>query len=236
MSRLAATRTAKRRAVSRCKAASARARAGAEVSPATDTTRAPAETSAARRRNSAPSATRRSAPPKTEADSTDLLITYYCFNPFDDAGRRGAFDEGEREDAAARRLDLLAAVYLGGRVVAALDEHVGQKFGDEPARRLVVKDGHEVNNRERGQHLGALRLTHHGSARAFERAHRAVAVDRDEQRVSERARRREVAHVPDMQDVEAAVGEDEPAPVRAQARADAQQPLHVENHPAPHWF
>ena len=87
---------------------------------------------------------------------------------------------------------------------------------------------------ERGEEFRALAFIHDGAARALERAHRTVAVYRDEQRVAETARLREVAHVADVQDVEAPVREDEPAPFRAQPSARAQQLFETENNPAAH--
>src|ERR1700755_3227296 len=133
------------------------------------------------------------------------LITYHSLNSFNDARRGSAFDEGEREDSAAGALDLFAAVYLVESVVAAFDEYVRQDFRDERARRLFVEDRDEVDRFQGGEDFGALRFAHDGAVRAFERAHRAVAVYRDEQRVAEAASVREVTHVAYVQDVEAPV-------------------------------
>src|SRR5205085_11442474 len=155
--------------------------------------------------------------------------------PLDDVGRRSALDERERDDAPARPLDLLAPVYLFERVVAALREHVGQNLRDERARRLLVEDRHEVHRRERREHFGALALAQHGATRALQSAHRAVAVDGDEQRVPQLPRGFEVAHVPDVQKVEAPVGEDEPPPPRAQILAHTPQLPTIQNHPAAHY-
>src|SRR2546423_1037964 len=157
------------------------------------------------------------------------LITHHFFYSLNDVGRRSALYVWERDDATARPLDLLAPVYLFEGVVAALREHVRQDFNDERARRLLVEDRHEVNGREGREKFGALALVHHGAARALQSAHRAVAVDGDEQSVSQTTRRFEVAHVPDVQDVEAPVREDEPAPPGAQTRAHAQQLVTIKN-------
>src|SRR5256714_14360007 len=165
-----------------------------------------------------------------------LLASGGELHALDDACRRSALYVWERDDATARPLDLLAPVYLFEGVVAALREHVRQDFADESARRLLVEDRHEVNGRECGEKFRALALIHHGPPRAFERAHRAVAVYCDEQRVAQTPRRFEVSNVSDVQNVEAPVREDEPAPLGAQTRAHAQQLLTVENHSAAHPF
>src|SRR4051794_20034498 len=100
------------------------------------------------------------------------LITHYFSYSFNNRTGRGAFDEGEREHAAARRLDLFAPVNLIESVVAALDEHVGQHFRDERARAEVVEDRHVIHRAERREHLRTLALAHHGAPRAFQLAHR----------------------------------------------------------------
>ena len=49
------------------------------------------------------------------------LIAHHSLNSFNDARRGRAFDEVERENSAARALNLFAAVYLAELVIAALD-------------------------------------------------------------------------------------------------------------------
>src|ERR671938_1518997 len=53
-----------------------------------------------------------------------LVMSLFAALPdaLDDARRRSALDEGERDDVPARPLDLLAPVYLIERVVAALHQ------------------------------------------------------------------------------------------------------------------
>src|SRR5437588_7993194 len=107
---------------------------------------------------------------RAEAETTchGLRFTVHGSYSLNDVRRRSALDEGERDDATARPLDLLAPVYLFGRVVAALREHVRQDFADESARRLFVEDRHEIHGRECGEKFRALALAHHGPSRALQ--------------------------------------------------------------------
>ena len=62
-------------------------------------------------------------------------------------------------------------------------------------------------------------VVHQGPARAFQLAHRPIAVDGYHQRVTQRARLFEITHVTDVQDVEDAVGENKLPARGAQTRA-----------------
>src|SRR5205085_8458376 len=80
-----------------------------------------------------------------------------------------------------------------------------QKLADG---RLVENDD-VVNGAQGRDRLGALALRYEGASVALETLHLFVAVDRDDKHVAERASAFEVSDVPDVKEVEAAVGEDD---------------------------
>src|ERR1041385_7971097 len=104
-------------------------------------------------------------------------------------------------------------------VIAAFHEHVGQQSCDQAAWGDVVEDSHVIDVTQRREYLGSLRLVENRTLRTFPLAPRAVAIDRHEQRVAERARLREIAHVPDVQKIKNAVGKNEPRACRTQTLA-----------------
>jgi len=57
--------------------------------------------------------------------------------------------ERHAHDPPAPAFDVGSPYNGFGRVVGAFDEHVRQEFGDERARRLVVKNGDEIHRRKR---------------------------------------------------------------------------------------
>ena len=104
------------------------------------------------------------------------------------------------------------------RVVAALDQHVGEARRDELARRVGIERDDEVDRLERGQHGHPVReRIERTVAGLAEAPHRSVGIDRDDERRAQRARLVEAGDVPAVQHVEHAVGEHE----RTRQRADA---------------
>ena len=128
----------------------------------------------------------------------------------DERRSREAPNHGDRDHAAAGGLDLLAAHDLGGSPVGALHEHLRQQARDQRPGREVVKDGHVVHRFERRQDFGPLALGQNRPPGTFERAHAAVAVDGHQERVAELAGFGQIARVPRMEQVKAAVSEDYP--------------------------
>ena len=78
--------------------------------------------------------------------------------------------------------------------------------------RRLLEDHDVVDHPERGQNLGPLRGGLHRPAAPLQRRHRAVGVDGDEQAVGFRGGPPQVADVPDVQEIEAPVGERDGAP------------------------
>ena len=77
--------------------------------------------------------------------------------------------------------------------------------------RVLVEDHDRVDAGERGQHFGALVLPVDRAGRSLVAADGRVGVEPDDQDVAERARGLQVADVAGMQQIEDAVGEDDPA-------------------------
>src|SRR6266478_6067030 len=121
--------------------------------------------------------------------------------------------DGHRHDAAARRLHFFAANNLVSRPVATLDENVGKQSGDDALRRQIVEDHDGVNALQRGENFRAFALRNHRAPLAFELIDAGVAVQADDERVAEAARLLQAADVARMQQIKAAVGEDDAASI-----------------------
>src|SRR5439155_24634314 len=134
----------------------------------------------------------------------------------DQRGSREAWNNRDRDYAAAGGLDFLAAHDLGRSPVGALREHLRQHARDQRPGCEVVKDGHVVHALERRQDFGPLTLGQNRPPRAFERAHAAVAIHGHQERVSELAGFRKIPRVPRMEHVKAAVSEDHPLALQLQ--------------------
>src|SRR6266852_4939675 len=132
---------------------------------------------------------------------------------FQDVGGGVARDNRKGNDTAAGGLHFFAADDLVSGPVAAFDEHVGKQSGDDALRREVVENHHGVNAFKGGEDFGAFAFWNHRAALAFELADAGVAIEADEQGVAEAAGLLEAADVARMEEIEAAVSEDELAAV-----------------------
>jgi len=103
-------------------------------------------------------------------------------------------------------------------VVCAFGVDVGAKRQKEFGDGRLVEDYDVVNCAQGRDRLGSLALRDEGAALAFESKHLLVAVYADDEEVAEVARAFEVADVPDVQEVEAAIGEDDARAVLARNR------------------
>ena len=106
-------------------------------------------------------------------------------------------------------LDFLASVNLIEIVVAALHQHIRQQLCDQAARRNIVKDDDVINNPQSSKYLSSLGLIEDGPIRPLQLAHGPIAIDRHNERIAERARLRQITHVPDVQKVKHTVCENE---------------------------
>src|SRR3712207_6360951 len=132
-------------------------------------------------------------------------------NPLDDPGRGAVLDVGKEVDRAAELLDDgRLREHLAG-VVAALDEDVRPKRPDELDRRVLVERDDVVDGRECRQNVGPILERVDRTAGSLEACDALVGVEADDQHVPERLRARQVRDVAAVEDVEAAVREDDGA-------------------------
>ena len=123
-------------------------------------------------------------------------------------GGVGGLDRN-RDDAATGGFDLGATDDFFRAPVAAFDEDVGEKAGDEIAGRGGVEDGDVVHEGEGGEDFGALLLRENGATGAFEVTDAGVAIDGDDEKIAEGAGLLETTDVAGMEKVKTAVGEDD---------------------------
>ena len=95
---------------------------------------------------------------------------------------------------------------------------VGLQQPQQPLDRQVVEHDDVVDAAEGGDELRAIGGGLHRTPFALQRSHRRIVVHRDNQPVAFGRRALQIAHVADVQEVEAAVGERERPPGRAIAR------------------
>ena len=120
----------------------------------------------------------------------------------------------DRHPAAVRAHD----VPLGdgvGRVVGALAVNVGPQRAEQARDVVLVEDDDVVHGAQGGHEQRAVLRRHHRPPLALQAAHGRVAVDADHEHVGLGPGCLEIAHVSDVQDVEAAVGEGHRLPLAA---------------------
>src|SRR5450755_97047 len=97
---------------------------------------------------------------------------------------------------------------LGTRVVAALYINSGLQQFDQRTRRWFAEDCYIVNIRKRGQNFGPLVLGYQRTTSSLEQARALIAVQAQHQEITERPRLLQVAHVAQVDQIEAAIGKD----------------------------
>lgn len=122
---------------------------------------------------------------------------------------RVAGNDGDGDDAATGGFDFFAANDLVTRPVATLSENVGEQRGDNLAGSQVVEDDHGVHRFEGGENFRALTLGDNRTAGTFQLAHAAIAVQANDEHVTEFASELKAANVARVKQVEAAVGEND---------------------------
>lgn len=152
------------------------------------------------------------------------------FNLLDDVCRRAAGDHLDELDAAAVALDDLGLGQRLERVVAALDVDVGADLGDDGLGRLLAEQHDVVDGLERADDLGAVELAVDGARGALVAAHGRIRVEAEHEAVAEGARLLEVAHMAGVQDVEAAVREDDLLPGAVQDLTESLDIIGVNQH------
>ena len=94
-------------------------------------------------------------------------------------------------------------------VVAAFDEDVGLEGADEFERRVLFEEDDGIDGGEGGHDAGAFALGHDGARGAFEAADGGVGVEAEHELRAEAAAVFEQRDVADVEEIEAAVGEDD---------------------------
>jgi len=126
-----------------------------------------------------------------------------------------AAGERQRVDRAAARQHVVGADDVGDLPVSPFDQHVGREFADEAQRRRLAEAGDVVDHFECRHHLAAIAQLDQRPFRPLEAPHRGIGIECHHQDVAERPGGTQIAHVPGVQEIETAVGEDDPAPPAA---------------------
>jgi len=117
------------------------------------------------------------------------------------------------DDAAAGGFHFLATNDLIAGPIATFYENIGEKHGNQFARRWGIENHHGVYTLQRREDFRSLAFGDDRAAFAFQLADTGVAVERDDERIAEFARLLQAANVAGMQQVEAAIGENNAATV-----------------------
>ena len=104
------------------------------------------------------------------------------------------------------------------RVVAALDVDRRTHLCDQCLCRILAEDHHRIDGGKCPNDLRAIQLIVDGARRSLEPPHRGVAVQPEDEHIPLRTCRCQVAHMPHMEDVKAAVGKDDARTCRTQRR------------------
>lgn len=128
------------------------------------------------------------------------------------SGGGPAGHQREEGDGSASGLDDAAFLRVEGRegVVGALGPDVGLRRGEEVGGTDFVEEADGIDAGEGGDEGGAIGLGMDGAGRAFELAHGEVAVDPDEEAVAKLSGGFEIGGVPDVEEVETAIGHHHP--------------------------
>jgi hypothetical protein len=104
--------------------------------------------------------------------------------------------------------------------IGAFDQNIREHAGNQRARRWFVKNCHVVDGGKGGEDFGAILLCHQWTFRALVAPHAAITIDGDNEDIAEGAGIRETSHMAWMQQIEAAVCEDDATPAALLPRGD----------------
>src|SRR5439155_24531193 len=154
-----------------------------------------------------------------------LAFAYFLEN-----GRcRIARAHGNRDDAAASGFHFFAADDLVARPIAALYQNIGKQARNHFAGSQIIEDHHAVHGLQRRENFRALAFWKHGTAFPFQLAHTGVAIQSDNQGVPQFARQFEDANMARMEQIKAAVGENDSATVAFRAAKPQNRLLECED-------
>src|SRR5918911_669768 len=115
------------------------------------------------------------------------------------------------------------------RVVCALGVNVRADGTEQRLDGRLCEDRDEIYGAQAGDYFGALAFGDERASLPFLSTHLGVRVDRDDQQIAQGASAFQVAYVPDVQEVEAAVGKNDPRTLPARNGDPRDQPVAVEN-------
>src|SRR5664280_2245150 len=107
----------------------------------------------------------------------------------------------------AIRQDLVALGDVLLRVVGALGLHVGANLANQGAHVRFVKKNYRIHVSQCGDYLRALRSRHQRASRSLEPGDAVVRIHRHHQLSAQRLRAMQIANVPNVQQVKAAIGQ-----------------------------
>src|SRR2546423_1258883 len=110
-------------------------------------------------------------------DSLTVGLVPQRLHSIDYLTRGSAFDKRQTYDATARGFYFFTAMNLIERVIAALNQNIGQQLCDQRTRRDIVKDCYAVDAFEGCENLRAIIFTHQRPAFALQLAHGRITVD-----------------------------------------------------------
>ena len=129
----------------------------------------------------------------------------------------------ERLHSSTRRLDDLPSHDIRHVIVATFDEHVRQYFPDKRLDAGLWEDRQEVDVLKCTQEGGAILLRDQRPTGPLYPGYAGVAVQAHQQQVTQGSGLLQILHVPAVQHIEAAVGEDQPLVVTFPLGATGQQ-------------
>jgi len=117
------------------------------------------------------------------------------------------FGIADNDDAPSAGFDLSALGNTLRGIVGSLGVKVRADFQDEGAHIGLGKNDDGIDGGESGQNLGPFISWNHRAALAFERTDGIIRIDRHNNLAAEFAGGVEIAHMADVQQIEAAVGQ-----------------------------
>jgi len=124
-----------------------------------------------------------------------------------------ARDYRDCDDASAGCFHFLAAHDLVAGPIAAFHQDIRQQARDQFARSWSIEDHDGIHGFQGGENFSALALRQDGAALAFQLTHTRVAVQPNDQHISQGSRQFQAADMARMEQVKAAVGENDAAAV-----------------------
>ncbi len=112
-------------------------------------------------------------------------------------------------DATTISPNFLALGNVVARIVRALGLHVGMELGNQSAHIRLVENYDSIDIGEGCENFRAFAGRHGRPAFALKATHTVIGVDGDNKLATQRPRAAQIPDVPDMQQIEAAVGQDD---------------------------